>query len=183
MIAMASPQLTFEQVQQLSLAVAEHIASQREAFLPSASPLANEQRGAMKGFFRPEIIDGVRLAVLENSHVQNPGFYPQLLQLGFANLPDFRTMAAITFGNVLISHQPFTNGLLFHELVHVEQYRQLGIPQFSNLYVRGFLTGGGYEGIPLERNAYALGARFEASPQERFPVADEVAKWIREDLF
>jgi hypothetical protein len=35
-------------------------------------------------------------------------------------------------------------GLLFHELVHVEQYRQLGIPRFAELYVRGFLSGGGY---------------------------------------
>jgi hypothetical protein len=42
---------------------------------------------------------------------------------------------------VVVSHQPFNHGLLFHELVHVEQYRQLGIQQFANLYVRGFLRG------------------------------------------
>ncbi len=35
-------------------------------------------------------------------------------------------------------------GFLFHELVHVEQYRQLGVPRFSELYVRGFLSGGRY---------------------------------------
>jgi hypothetical protein len=92
-------------------------------------------------------------------------------------------MAAITFGNIVVSHKPFTHGLLFHELVHVEQYRQLGIPQFSDLYVRGFLTGGGYDGIPLERNAYALGARFEANPQLRFSVSDDVAECVRQDLF
>jgi hypothetical protein len=67
--------------------------------------------------------------------------------------------------------------------VHVEQYRQLGIPQFSNLYVRGFLTGSGYEGIPLEGNAYALGARFEANPRQRFSVSDEVAEWVRHGRF
>jgi len=78
---------------------------------------------------------------------------------------------------------PFTDGLLFHELVHVEQYRQLGVPRFSELYVRGFLTGGGYEGIPLERNAYALGARFEANLQERFSVSDDVTDWIQNDRF
>src|ERR1039457_2000817 len=48
----------------------------------------------------------------------------------------------------------FTNGLLFHELVHVEQYRQLRIPRCSELYVDGFLTGVGYDGIPLEVHAY-----------------------------
>jgi hypothetical protein len=180
---MASQLLTSVQVQQLSSAVAQYIASQREAFLLSALPLAEEQQRAMEGFFLPDVVDGVRLVVLQNSRVQNPAFYPQLLRMGFRNLPDFRLMAAITFGNVVVSHQPFTEGLLFHELVHVEQYRQLGIPQFSNLYVRGFLTGGGYDGIPLEMNAYALGARFETNPLKRFSVDSEVADWIREGRF
>lgn len=44
-------------------------------------------------------------------------------------------------------NEPFLNGLLFHELVHVEQYRQLGIPRFAELYVCGFLNGGTYEAI------------------------------------
>jgi len=117
--------------------------------------------------------------VLQDSRVQNPGFYPQLFQIGFRNLPDFRLMAAITFGDVVVAHQPFTHCLLFHELVHVEQYRQLGIPQFSGLYVRGFLSGGGYDGIPLERNAYALGARFEGNPHQQFSVRDDVTEWVR----
>src|SRR2546429_7268300 len=43
---------------------------------------------------------------------------------------------------------------LFHELVHAEQYRQLGVGRFAELYIRGFLSGGGYDGIPLEVNAY-----------------------------
>jgi hypothetical protein len=180
---MASPQLTPEQVQQLSAAVAQYITAQREAYLPTGIPLTAEQRLAVEGFFVPEVIYGARLVVLQNSRVQNPNFYPQLWQLGFRNFPDFRMMAAITFGNVVVSHQPFTHGLLFHELVHVEQYRQLGIPQFSNLYVRGFLTGSGYEGIPLEGNAYALGARFEANPRQRFSVSDEVAEWVRHGRF
>ena len=180
---MASPQLTTEQVQQLSAAVAQYITAQREAFLPTSLPLTREQRLAVKGFFILAVLDKARLVVLQNSRVQNPNFYPQLGQLGFRNLPDFRMMAAITFGNVAVSHQPFTHGLLFHELVHVEQYRQLGIPQFSNLYVRGFLAGGGYEGIPLERNAYALGVSFEANPQQRFSVSDEVAEWVRHGRF
>jgi hypothetical protein len=180
---MASPQLTLEQVKQLSGAVAHYIVSQREAFLPTSFPLTLEQRGVMEGFFVPEALDGNMLVVLQNSRVQNPDFYPELWQLGFKNLPDFRLMAAITFGDVVVSHQPFTLGLLFHELVHVEQYRQLGIPQFSNLYVRGFLTGGGYEGIPLERNAYVLGARFEVNPHQRFSVSDEVAEWFQQSRF
>lgn len=180
---MASPQLTLQQVQQLSAAVAEYIASQREAFFPRTVLLTEGQRLAMEGFFSREVLGETRLVVLQVACVQNPEFYPQLLQLGFENLPDFRQMAAITFGDIVVAHQTFTNGLLFHELVHVEQYRQLGIPRFASLYVNGFLTGGGYEGIPLERNAYMLGARYEANPHQRFSVSDDVAGWVRQGLF
>jgi hypothetical protein len=98
--------------------------------------------------------------------------------MGFTNLPDFSAMAAITFGDVVVSHQAVTDTLLFHELVHVEQYRQLGIPRFAELYVRGFLTGGGYDGIPLEVNAYQLGDVFEGGPGVRFAVEDEVRAWV-----
>ena len=55
-----------------------------------------------------------------------------LKSLGFNNLPDQSKMGAITFNDVVVSHEAFSNGLLFHELVHVEQYRQLGIPRFLN---------------------------------------------------
>src|SRR5260370_24313951 len=102
---------------------------------------------------------------------------------GFKHLPVQSAMAAITFCEVVVSHEPFSNGLLFHELVHVEQYRQLGIPRFSELYVRGFLNGGSYEAIPLEVNAYTLGGRFEQNPANRFPVEDEVRRWIAEGRF
>jgi len=137
----------------------------------------------MAGFFLPQVLDAARVVVLHGTRVGNPPFYSLLAGMGFSNLPDFSEMAAITFCDVVVSHVPFTDGLLFHELVHVEQYRQLGIPTFSDLYVRGFLSGGGYDGIPLEVNAYALGRRFEADPGQRFSVAEEVARWVREERF
>jgi hypothetical protein len=115
--------------------------------------------------------------------VENPPFYPMLVGMGFLDLPDFSQMAAVTFCDTVISHVPFTDGLLFHELVHVEQYRQLGIPRFSELYVQGFLSGGAYDGIPLEVNGYALGRQFEENPRQRLSVADEVARWVREERF
>jgi hypothetical protein len=103
-----------------------------------------------------------------------------LRRFGFSNLPDQSTMAAITFCDVVVSHEPFSNGLLFHEVVHVEQYRQLGIPRFSGFYVRGFLNGGSYEAIPLEVNAYTLAGRFESDRRRMFSVEDEVGRWAAE---
>jgi hypothetical protein len=137
----------------------------------------------MAGFFLPQLIDATRLLVLRGERVANPEFYPMLRNMGFHNLPDQSRMAAITFSDQVVSHVHFTDGLLFHELVHVEQYRQLGIPRFAELYVRGFVKGGSYEAIPLEVNAYALGGRYENNHAQHFSVADEVARRIAENSF
>ena len=85
---------------------------------------------AVNGYFSSQVLDGTRLLVLKGERLANPDFYSMLRNLGFNNLPDQSTMGAITFSDVVVSHGPFTDGLLFHELVHVEQYRQLGIPRF-----------------------------------------------------
>ena len=106
-----------------------------------------------------------------------------LRNMGFTNLPDQSAMAAITFSDTVVSHVPLDNDLLFHELVHVEQYHQLGIGIFADLYVRGFLIGGGYDGIPLERNAYLLGARYEQDRAGSFSVTEDVTAWITGDRF
>lgn len=180
---MAQPKLTAEQIAQISTLVAEYITTQRERFSTEAASLAASQKATMASFFPPPALDSVRLRVLQGLRVENPAFYPVLARMGLSNLPDISRMAAITFADVIVSHEFFTDGLLFHELVHVEQYRQLGIPRFSELYVRGFLSGGRYEGIPLEANAYDLTRRFEENPRQPFSAAAEVAKWVREARF
>jgi hypothetical protein len=177
---MMVPQLTPEQITQVSGLVSQYITTQRERYAPRAIQLSAHQRAAMNGFFSPQLLDGTRLLVLRGERVSNPEFYPMLRGLGFKNLPDQSAMGAITFSDVVVSHEPFSAGLLFHELVHVEQYRQLGIPRFSELYVQGFLNGGSYEAIPLEVNAYTLGGRFEANPRQQFSVQDEVRQWNSE---
>lgn len=163
--------------------VARYISNRRVKYRPAAEPLSREQKAAMKGFFTSELLDETRLLVLTEERVVNPHFYPVLRALGFINLPDQSTMTAITFSDTVVSHMAFTDDLLFHELVHVEQYRQLGVPKFAKLYVRGFLNGGGYDGIPLEHNAYLLGDQFEGNPSNLFSVAESVSAWISEGLF
>jgi hypothetical protein len=171
-----------EQVAQLAEWVAQYITVQRARYTPSAMPLPRAERAAMDAFFSPDVLN-VLLLTLQDERVQNPPFYPQLQAMGFRNLPDQSAMDAITFSDVVVSHMPFTDGLLFHELVHVEQYRQLGIARFSELYVTGFLSGGGYRRIPLEDHAYGLGAQYEANPQQRFSVEDAVRDYIRRGAY
>jgi hypothetical protein len=134
----------------------------------------------MRPFFPEPALDSTRLVVLARQRVTNPPFYAELIRMGFdaASLPNFSLMAAITFVDTVVSHEPFTDRLLFHELVHVVQYEKLGVVEFAAKYVKGFLSGGSYEAIPLEMNAYELDARFAAAPAKGFLVASEVQAWI-----
>ena len=179
---MGTPQLGPEQIAWLSNAVAQYILAQRERYAPRTAPLNQQQQTAMSGFFTGEILR-TKILTLEGERVPNPDFYLRLEALGFRNLPDQSTMAAITLADIVVSHTPFDCGLLFHELVHVEQYRQLGIERFSELYVSGFLTGGCYERIPLEMHAYALGDHYETNPQHAFSVQDAVRDYIRQQAY
>ena len=65
----------------------------------------------MTGFFSPHHLEGTRLLVLQGGRVANPDFYPMLRGLGFKNLPDQSGMGAITFSDVVVSHEPFSSGL------------------------------------------------------------------------
>ena len=177
------PHLAPDLVHQLSQLVAQYIVHQRAHYFSSAGTLSAGQKAAMTGFFSPAVLEETRLLVLAGERVANPDFYPMLRSMGFGNLPDQSMMTAITFSDTVVSHTPFTNELLFHELVHVEQYRQLGTPKFASLYVRGFLNGDGYESIPLEQNAYILGDMYAQNPAEQFSVAAIIAEWIAKERF
>lgn len=154
--------------------VADYISNSRKKYGAKAVPLTPEQRAPMQPFFSPEILEQTKMLVLKGERIQDPGFYTMARMMGFKDLPSFSDVAAVTFVDVIVSHEEFTDALLFHELVHVVQYGQLGVKEFGARYVSGFITGGGYEGIPLEKNASELEQRFHANPAEAFSVADEV---------
>jgi hypothetical protein len=180
---MATPVLPPEQINELSQLVAKYITSQRARYAAGSIPLTHSQKEALIGFFSDALLDEARAVLLDGERVAEPEFYPALRGIGFENLPDIQNMAAITFSDVIVFHVPVTLGLLFHELVHVEQYRQLGIPRFADLYIRGFLAGGGYFEIPLERCAYALGDHYENQPTAQFSVSEAIARDIAEKRF
>lgn len=180
---MVTPRLTAEQIAQISALVARYITEQRDRYAPRAVALSAEQRTPVNRYFSQTLLTNARLLVLQGERVANPEFYPMLRGLGFNNLPDQSAMAAITFSDTVVAHSPLSDRLLFHELVHVEQYRRLGIPRFAELYVRGFLAGGSYDTIPLEVNAYTLDGRFQEQPDQRFSVEDEVRAWVRDSRF
>lgn len=182
---MPLPNLDASQIDGIISQVADYIEQQRQRYRPQATPLNNNQKGLMASFFPQSVLDSTRVAVLSGQRVSNPPFYADLVVMGFepGSLPDFTDMAAITFVDTVVFHEPIANQLLFHELVHVVQYEKLGLADFAAKYVKGFLSGGSYSGIPLERNAYELDARFGAAPGDAFSVEDEVRVWIHAELF
>jgi hypothetical protein len=106
--------------------------TQRDKYTSGATQLSAQQKAKMAGRFSLELQHNARLLVLSGEWVINPDFHPMLRNWGFRNLPDQSAMGAITFSDTVVSHGPFTDGLLFHELVHVEQHPQLGIPVFPS---------------------------------------------------
>jgi hypothetical protein len=177
---MPLPKLNDSQIDGVVHHVAQYIETQRHTYRGNASSLDQSQKAVMAPFFPESVLNSTRVVVLAEQRVSNPDFYGDLVKMGFelASLPDFRDMAAITFVDTVVFHEPIVNRLLFHELVHVVQYEKLGLAQFAAKYVKGFMTGGSYEAIPLERNAYELDARFAKAAASVFSVEDEVQEWF-----
>jgi hypothetical protein len=159
---------------QLADMVHDYILSSRKKYGVNAVPLTAEQRSSMQPFFPAEVLDQTRLLWLRGERVQDPPFYGMARMMGFKNLPSFADTAAVTFVDVIVSHEEFTDELLFHELVHAVQYAQLGTKEFASRYVNGFISGGSYAEIPLEQNAYELEQRHSANQAQAFSVSDEV---------
>ena len=153
---------------------------QRNAFRPGAFALPQPECSFIAPFFKEETLAEVRFRHVPQ--IDNPDF------LGFAQdslaakkLLDFSQMAGITFvDTVILSDAYFEDtdlvSLLFHECVHVVQYRQLGVEGFMRRYIEGWASNGmDYFAIPLERDAYELERQFRFQPHRPFFVEDAVA--------
>jgi hypothetical protein len=165
-------------VSQITAAVEDYILASRERYLPAAAAPLAEQLAALRAFFPAEVLESARILVLRGKRIQDPSFYSMAKMMGIRNLPSFADVAAVTFVDVIVSHEEFTPSLLFHELVHAVQYAQLGPKRFATLYVNGFIKGASYDEIPLEKNAYELESRFSEGTNGSFSVSDEVRSWI-----
>jgi hypothetical protein len=170
------PSFTESQIEKLAAWVAGYIAEQRTTFHMKAQPIKLEHKRVLQPFFPSDVLDSVRVA---RGRAAEPSFYSQLRAMGIRNAPPFSEMAGITFQDVIVHVEPLTLPLLFHELVHAVQYKHLGLQGFADAYVRGFLKGGSYEEIPLEKQAYELEGRFAHDQGATFSVEDEVRDRIR----
>jgi len=175
------PTLSAAQIEAITAAVADFIAQQRWKYLPESAPMPAVQIEFLRSFFPASVLEAARFVeLMPGRRISNPPFYGELKNMGFSRevLPDFAEMAAVTFVDLIVSYGAISERTRFHELVHVVQYQELGVQAFASRYVTGLLSMGGYESIPLERNAYELDARFKADTSKPFSVEAEVQSWI-----
>jgi hypothetical protein len=101
--------------------------------------------------------------------------FPPVSEYG---LPEFEPMATtpmagITFGKMYFVRSNASEGVHFHELVHVVQWKALGISDFLLTYAVGLINHG-YARSPLEAIAFELQERFERMVLRGF-VDDDAA--------
>lgn len=156
-----------------------YLSTERENYYPLGHALRSEWRSLMDGYFEPALLDQVRVAELLDRRLQNPWFYPQAKQQGIRHLPDMTHKAAVTFLDVIVFNGKIESRDLFHGLVHVAQVNVMGVSEFTDLFVRGFLTARSYFLAPLKAHAFGLDGRFAANPGVRFSVENEVRDFWR----
>ncbi len=146
--------------------------SQQETLRPFGAALQPELKNFYSQYFHEETLDTVVVCV--RPVIDNPPFYADLARRGITIPLDFTQMSGITFSDTVVLTQAYSDPnvsapLLFHECVHVVQYRKLGVDRFVEEYVRGWADNNyDYSSIPLEQEAYALQNRFSSG--ERFSV-------------
>jgi hypothetical protein len=135
---------------------------QRSIHRPTARAFSEAERNKLSGFWSREMLDRVRLKEVEK--IEIPQDLSQILSPGFIG---------ITFVDTILLRISLDN-IHFHELVHVAQFRVLGIQGFASAFAAGVASGVPYHENPLEKQALELEARFMKSPNQSFDAYQEV---------
>jgi len=173
MNAVVAPWLIKPAVPLITWLTARYIAHHRARLAPGSEPIKGGLQTQLREFFPGPILEGARTV---RAVMPDPMFYPLVRIFGISGLLEMSSIGAITLIDVIAYPEELDRSKLFHELVHVVQYRVLGLRRFAELYVKGFLNVGGYEAIPLERQAYELEERFSRNPKDLFSVEEDVIR-------
>ena len=157
-----------------------YLEEQRELFYPESQPLADDHRKPMAPFFSAQLLDKVRVTLLEGRRISTPSFFAEIRARGFANLPDLTHMRSATFDDVVVFQEPISPRHLFHALVHAAQYEVLGVRRYAELFVRAFLRTHSHVTVPLEAHAFALEVKFAGDPSQAFSVEEKVQLWANQ---
>lgn len=162
------------------------VASRRDHHRPRASPLDPAERDELTPHFPSGVLGAVRVRRVES--IEPPRTLAALGRLGVDAPLAGGTIRGIAFDDtiVVLDRLPAAaaTSLLFHELIHVVQYRLLGVRGFVERYVRGWLESeGSYRDIPLERDAYELQRRHAEEPGRPIRVLEAVVARLDRSVF
>ena len=141
------------------------IRSAESQALPSARPIPSDLRQMLSPYFPPEILDTVRWTTQAESGVNLASSAER------AN----GQIAAMTVNRVIVFRGPTEAqdyGYWAHELVHVSQYRNMGIEGFAAMYV-------GWGAQRIEDDAYAWQGHVihEIQTSASDPTVSGTAQW------
>jgi hypothetical protein len=135
----------------------------------------------MGKFFSPTLLAKVRVVQLADLGLGR--IEVKLRSNTHQNLLQLTHMASVTFEDVVVFNEPLTPRLLFHALVHAVQFQLLGLPRYTELFVRAFVATRWRFNVPLEAHAFELESRFVTDCRQAFAVEDEVRLWIDRDRY
>jgi len=176
--AEALPQPSAEQIAQAVEWLCGSLRGQREHYLPFAGPLSRPQAERLAPYFSSAFLERIRIAELHGARVPVPDFYAQARAMGFDNLPEISHMESLTFLDVIVFNETFSERGLFHGLVHSVQIEMLGLERYAELWVHSFVKTRAHFTVPLEIQAFSLASKFLRPTAERFSVEHEVRQWI-----
>jgi hypothetical protein len=175
-------QPTPEQVAQAVEWLSTYLQQQREYYFPVSGPLSAQQKALMWRYFSPALLDGVRVVELRGARVAVPEFFTEARSLGFEP-PEITHMDSLTFLDVIVFNEEFSDRALFHALVHTVQLQTLGIQRYAELWVQSFIKSRTHFTVPLEVHAFSLASKFLRPAAERFSVEDQVRRWMDDNRY
>ena len=156
---------------------------QRAHYYPMGQPLTPLAKSFLARFFDPSLLGQVRILKMTGERVPNPPFFEVARQIGFKNLPDLTHQSTVTFVDVIVFNEQFTERALFNGLVHATQVQILGVERFAEFLVRGSLRTKSYMMIPLKAHAFALDCQFAEHRERGFSVETEVTRWLEQGRY
>lgn len=159
---MSTPQLTPEQFQAVYPQVAKWIGQTLAIHAPEAQPVTS------MGFKRLPLYFNQNLLALAKFIIVDRVPMPPLASMGLPQYADFEKgdYDGVTYLDTFFvrRHRAADEGLYFHELIHVIQWRLLGPERFLATYADG-LSAFGYRNAPLEVMAYNAEDMFKNQSQ------------------
>jgi hypothetical protein len=168
---------TPEQIAEAVGWLCDYLRQQRENYFPKAEPLSASHKTALARYFRPKLLEQVRVVELKGARVPVPDFLVQVRALGFENVPDVQHLESLTFIDVVAFNERLSERALFHALVHTVQIQVLGLERYAELWIRGFIKGRAPYTVPVEVHAFSLASKFLRPLAETFSVEDQVLHW------